>query len=88
MDTFLPRLINALIWSAVLLPIFITGKPVTPLTRRFICIIVFTGFWLLTLGGSVQLGFASGEVARWAYTVFCGFCGLVGLALLTMRGRV
>lgn len=76
------RLVNALLWTSVVLTILHRDKPVTPLIRRLISTILLFGMWVLVIGGIVPLGFP-GEAARMVYTIFTAYAGLIALAIVT-----
>lgn len=84
---FLIRLFNAVVWTFLLFKIVSNG-PVTGLTRLLISSLIFLGFWILTLGTLTNLGILDGSIVRMVYTGYTAVAAIVGVTLLSMRGKI
>jgi hypothetical protein len=82
------RLINAIAWTLVLSRLVRSDKPVTGLTRQLICGLIFVGFWVLAFGTLAQSGLVAPNIVRFAYTGYTAVAAIIGVALLSLRGRI
>ena len=77
------RVINAVIWSALLYKVLKSGRPLNRLERQLSASVIFFGMWALVLGGVAVMGVVPSEVSRTSYTIFTAYAGLIGLAIFT-----
>jgi hypothetical protein len=82
------RLGNAIAWTIVLSRLIRADKPVTGLTRQLICGLILVGFWLLALGTLVQGHLVDPHLVGLIYTGYTAVSAIVGVALLSLRGRI
>jgi len=83
--SFLIRAANAIVWSFVAYRIIQNDRPISRPARRLISVIVFTGFWLLTLGSLTSFGFDV-PTTRLMYTSYTAIALMVGVVLAMEKG--
>ncbi len=74
------RIAAAAVWLDLAIDIISDGDPATVLARRMTLVLIATGLVLLSIG-SFSPWLISGEIMRYAYTVFSGFALVTGVSL-------
>lgn len=81
------RFINALIWTPLLWKIVHNG-PITGVTRALLTVVLFVGFWVFVLAGLATAGFVDAVFVRYVLTAYIAATAIVGITLLSMRGKI
>lgn len=85
--TLLIRLVNAIVWTTIVVEVVESGVPTSTLARKLIASVLFLGFWTLTFG-ALAPAIVPGPAARTVYTAFTAYSLVVGIALRrTWRGE-
>jgi hypothetical protein len=76
------RAINAFLWTIVCVRIVQHDQPVPRIIRLLIVTVILGGMWVLTFGGLAPFG-VPGEVARFIYTAYTAYAGIIAVAIVT-----
>ena len=82
------RTANAVLWATVVIRIFRYDRPLYPMARRLVSLVLLFGMSALAFSGLVPLGLVAVDVARMVITAFTAFAALVALGILATKGAV
>lgn len=78
------RTANAVLWTIICVDLLRRGTPALAAIRRLASTVLLLGMWVFVIGALVQFG-VPGEVARFVYTAFAAYAGIIALAIVGER---